>query len=104
MEARLGFEEHDAGNRQRFARDDRAGRHEADGRKDDIKHTPLHEITLLASIDSLVTVHATVLTDIATVFTPLRPSDSNRVVTAFHCLVGALFHPICPVFPAILPP
>jgi hypothetical protein len=44
------------------------------------------------------------LTEIAPVFTPLHPSDSNRVVAALLRPVSALFHPICPVFPAILAP
>jgi hypothetical protein len=70
-----------------------------------MKYASFHKITLLlASIDSLATVPATVLTEIAPIFTPLRPSDSYRVVAAFRNLVGALFHPLCPVFPAILPP
>jgi hypothetical protein len=58
----------------------------------------------LFSIDSLAPIIVTVFAEIASVFTPLRPPDSNGVVGALLHLVTALFHPICPVFPAILPP
>jgi hypothetical protein len=58
----------------------------------------------LLSIDSLAPIIVTVFAEIASVFTPLRPPDSNGVVDTFLHLFAALIHPICRVVPAILPP
>jgi hypothetical protein len=58
----------------------------------------------LLSKDSLAPIIATVFTEIAPVFTPLRPPDSNGVVETFFHLVAALLRPICRVVPAILAP